>query len=200
MSLPVLGIDAALRCTGLCLLDERHTKLMTVKLPRSRGRDYLRFRAREALDEILPMDRLHGVLSAVVEFPPETEPRGRGNIAATLGFAAGVWASAVADWAGIPEVFTCPVYFWRKGALGGTVPGMLGKTDDPKALAIARAQSELVRWGISPANDNEAEAYCIARWGQLAQQKFSYDELRKILETELTEKRRKRRKRRKQVG
>jgi len=196
VSLPVLGIDAALRCTGLCLLDGPRTQLRTIKLSRSRGRDHLLSRARKALNELLPVDKLHGVMSAVVEFPPETEAKGRGNISATLGFASAVWACAVADWSGIPEVFTCPVFFWRKGAThNDLVPAMIGPTKDPKGLAIVRAQSELGRWGVVPANDNEAEAYCIARWGQLVQKRLSFDQLRKVLELELREKRSRRRKR-----
>ena len=166
-SVPVIGIDAALRATGLGLIDADRTCSRRVAFPKGLHRDRLYDFAVEQLEMFLGKIR---PWVAAVEYPPETirkDQRGKDGKkkpikyeGATLGFASATWAAACRA-LGIQRVYTVEVRVWRDSLIR-PFKGRAGA----KIAARARAEKLCRRWGAPrPRNHDEAEALCIAEWG-----------------------------------
>jgi len=162
---PVLGIDSALRKTGLCLYAGPHTRMTVARFPKRKNRDELLPFAQKFLGDffgsVVP-------LVAAVEYPPEAihkQTRSGSPMryeGAKLGFATATWAAACRA-LGVPRVVTVDVADWRKIILGSTKGG-----EEAKAVARLRAHSRCKEAKADlPRNNDEAEAFCIAEWGVL---------------------------------
>ncbi len=158
----ILGVDPALRNTGLCLLAGAETRFWTI-----RHKGDLDGYAAVARTWVYSNVSASGDLFrspidvAVVEFPPETYHRGRSGQSATCGYTTGVWGALLGS--EIPSVLTVKVSVWRKIILGQTRGAAACK-----ALAKLRANAECAQFGGEmPANSHEQEAYCIAKWWEV---------------------------------
>lgn len=152
----VLAIDAALRKTGIALLDGPATRLFTMHYKGPREGLFLRAK-------LFLSDHLTGCCAnqTVVEYPPEAIRKGKRYVGAELGFASASWCSAAFDFGFHPDrpPVAVPVGVWRESILGKK----LGGSENAKRLAVIRANDYLARHGLAPVeDDHQAEALCLA--------------------------------------
>jgi len=154
----ILGVDAALRRTGLALLDGRGrvVHLETV-LYRRGGIEDLVTRATRALMDLQReycSDVMHAVTLAAVEVPPPHYAGRRTE--RVLMMASSIWHTAVRVICPEARVYLAHVNVWRS------------KVAASKALSMARATIECKRAGIDgPEDDDQADALCIALWARV---------------------------------
>ena len=158
----ILGVDPALRNTGICLLDGPRIVLHETLRLEGGPDEYLGgvsfwwwHRMRSFLDP-----------GAVIVETPPARVSGRTAQAGTVALCSGVWLGFAKAVCHGSEIHAVPVATWRKVMLG---PGKSGADGGKWARLIAidaltkahRPESE------HPGTEHEAEAYCLARWWQI---------------------------------
>jgi hypothetical protein len=154
VKLKTLGIDAALRTTGVCYLNNSRSQLFKSRLPRRFNRDDLLVHAIKTLEPIFS----DGVDVAVIEFPPPRYSKKRKDVSALLAFCSGVWFSAC-HMLGAERVVSVEVRDWRRI--------MLGKgTTKADAELLLRAYKHKTKLFQDITGHDEAEALCLALYGR----------------------------------
>lgn len=155
-----LGIDAALRETGLALIYPGGVVCSTLRYL-GKSADGLLGEADDAISALLERSYLDGeVTLAAVEIPPPKIREGRRYEGGPLGFASGCWFASC--WSVTSSVRSVQVGEWRRVVLGQGKQGTQGKA---WARLIADGYCRKVGAPL-PANHHEAEAICIALWAK----------------------------------
>ena len=163
----VLGIDPALRNTGICLLDGPRVVLRdTLRCPAPGGPDEYAGGVGFWWWKWMGLGSAAKTLAAVVIEIPPARVSGRTAQAGTVGHCSGVWRGLAEAVCGGATIRSVAVADWRRVMLG---PGKSGADGGSWAKVVAidalrKAQRPESEW---PRNEHEAEAWCLARWWQI---------------------------------